>query len=93
MSQITGNSGSLNSKVEFEKWKINQNADGAWHGRLELPFENLAAISESRLQALMARFYKGSDTFEGEIVFEHVNRNPVSIVQFRGNGKLKNLRH
>jgi len=50
---------------------------------LELPFENLAAISESRLQALMADFTKAVIPSKVKIVFEHVNRNPVEYVNSR----------
>ncbi|MHB8119756.1 MAG: hypothetical protein ACYDHX_13690 [Methanothrix sp.] len=93
MSQITGNSGSLNSIVEFGNWRINQNADGTWQGNLELPNDKFIAISKYKSgQPLMAKFYKGSDTYEGQITIGNTKRDsihPMGTVQFKGNSKLE----
>lgn len=94
MSRISGNRGSLNSMVEFGKWRINQKADGTWQGNLELPNDKVGAIAQYKLEPLKAEFCKSDDTYKGLITVERVKRgssSSIATVQFKGNSNKSKL--
>jgi len=90
---ILGNRGSLNSIVEFGKWQITQMDNGTWYGSLELPKDKFVTISQWKEgQPLMAKFYKDSDTYEGQIYVGNTKRDSkrdLGTVKFKGSLKLE----